>query len=78
MAGATAACTAQINAVRVEPSVPDRITAYDLTKSITAQQWRGMVEGPAAAVTFDTMLGHIKTAKRRLYGGSTEFSIITT
>lgn len=78
MAGATAACTAQINAVRVEPSVPDRITAYDLTKSITAQQWRGMVEGPAAAVTFDTMLGHVKTAKRRLYGGSTEFSIITT
>lgn len=78
MAGATAACTAQINAVRVEPYVPDRITAYDLTKSITAQQWRGMVEGPAAAVTFDTMLGHVKTAKRRLYGGSTEFSIITT
>lgn len=76
MTGAVLQCLSSITALQVSPTIPSHLTVYEFTKSVTAQEWKTLTDIPENIVTFGQTNGHVMEAKRKIYGGETDFKVI--
>lgn len=77
LTGATLNCVGGVTALQVSPTIPARVTLHEFTKSITAQEWRAVTGTPENMVSFGQRTGHVMEAKRKVYGGTTDFKIVS-